>query len=249
MLYVLKIAYFSKAFTLSKDIERIFFYFSSEVDTLAQFTTAINRFTALMMPLKQERMLLNDKLFQIWSPMVSTWCCILIICLSALSVFIQVQMYSSDLSVLLMVYNSHKLFLIICSLIIIFIPIFKSLYKSKSDNSNSKVDSLSDTNLRKQRAEKQLLYETIFICFWKGINLVANTIYPKASFSLFYMDLILTIIDCSLFISNVGGFIVLLFISSAVRKGFKKAFWMEKDGGSVSTVSTFTVAKKTRTAK
>ncbi|KAE9546630.1 hypothetical protein FO519_010158, partial [Halicephalobus sp. NKZ332] len=192
------------------------------------FTTAINRFTALMMPLKQER---------IWSPIVNIWCFILIFCLSVLSVFIEVQLYSSDLSALFIIYDSHKLFLIICSLIIIFIPIFKNLYKSKSDNSNSKVDSLSDTNLRKQRAEKQLLYETIFICFWKGINLVANTIYPKASFPIFYMTLIISIIDCSLFISNVGGLIMLFFISSVAKKGFKKAFWMEKDGGSVSTVT------------
>ena len=150
-----------------------------------------------------------------------------------------------------LLYNTYKLILIIISLILIFIPIVKHFLESRSAaNPNALFTNASkDTNSKKKKAEKQLLYETVFICCWKAINISLNTYYLSGIESCFLDSLFLLLIDSSIYISNVGGLIMLLRISSVFREGFKQAFKIWENKKVVSISMAFSSNKKTTIGK
>ena len=113
------------------------------------------------------------------------------------------------------------------SMIITLIPTIKDLCRSKSSNRSNyalSVDASVDRNLKKQKAERQLLYITVFISFWKTVNIAANTVFFITESSLFSSQLLSFITDFSTFTSNIGGLILLLIFSSVTRKASKRAF-------------------------
>ena len=103
---------------------------------------------------------------------------------------------------------------------------------------------LVGTALKKRKAEKQLLYETVFICFWKSIAVILNILYSGGGMSSFYMALFLLMIDICTFLSNVCALILLLFISSVARRGFLQAFDTKKNRTHVTVSKAFTNVKK-----
>ena len=141
-------------------------------------------------------------------------------------------MRSNRLAVLFLIYSSHRLILIICSITFILIIITKSLCRSKlSNNMNITLfnSPSSDKTLKKQKAEKQLLYETIFVCFWKGVNGTVSSSYYAVELAPFGEFLLTLVMDLSVYLSNVGGLIVLILISGVARKGVKQAFRMRRN--------------------
>ncbi|KAE9551876.1 hypothetical protein FO519_004898 [Halicephalobus sp. NKZ332] len=239
MLYILVTWIWSESLSdFYDDTGFIYFSFCAEVDTLCQLAIAMNRFTALMMMLKHE---------MIWSTIVTFSFLIVIPCLSALLTYGEMKLYYITTNSTIAFYDSHKLILIICSLVLILIPVFKDLCKPASENSSNSivfVNSSMSTNSNKQKAEKQLLYETIFTCFWKSVNIINYAVYTQIETSYVASLSMSMVMDFALIVSNVGGLVVLPFISSVARKGFKHAFRIGRDENSVSVVTGFTTVKK-----
>ncbi|KAE9547583.1 hypothetical protein FO519_009204 [Halicephalobus sp. NKZ332] len=214
-----------------------FFTFNLEVDTLSEFFIALNRFTALMIPLKHDR---------IWTSTVTFRCLILIPCLAGLLIFGWYELASLNFFVCAIISCFYRVGSIMVSMIITLIPTIKSLCQSKpmySSNPTLHVNALVDANLKKQKAERQLLYITVFISFWKTVNIAANTVFFIADASLFSSQLMSFITDFSTFTSNVGGLIILLVVSNVARKAFKQAFGIEKNEKSVSISTVFSTVK------
>ncbi|KAE9551877.1 hypothetical protein FO519_004899 [Halicephalobus sp. NKZ332] len=219
----------------------LYFTFSPEFDTLCQLAISFNRFTALIMPVKHDRM---------WSSTITVFLLLFIFCFSAMLSFIQNRFYDvNNYSTIPTVDASYRLLLLLVSLIIILIPILKDFYRSKSMNSNSASNASTDTGFTKHKAEKQLLHETIFVCSWKGVNVISFIIYINTEPSIFRTFLTSVIMDSSIFISNVGGLIFLLFISSVARGGFKKAFWIERNRKHLSVITVPNVNNKSTSTK
>ena len=159
----------------------------------------------------------------------------------------ELEIYFNSSTAIYVIFDAHKLILIISSITLIFIPVIRDLYKSKfirKSNSISPNNVPIGTSVRKQKAEKQLLYETIFICFWKAISVILNILFSGAGISTFYEQLFLLVIDICTFLSNVCALILLLFISSVARRGFKQAFGIEQNKNGASASMAFTVVKK-----
>ncbi|KAE9548067.1 hypothetical protein FO519_008719 [Halicephalobus sp. NKZ332] len=237
ILYVLQNIYWIKAvIDINFDIGMSFDTFSLEVDSLCHVVIATNRFTALIIPLKHER---------VWSSTVTFSILVVIPLLSIALAFGEANIDGKGIIAINLLYDSHKLVLTFCALILVLVPILKSFYQSKFTSSISIFSSgfLSTTSLRKQKAEKQLLYETIFVCFWKAVNIVSDTVHEEVKLPYFNVHLLNLIVDFSAFISNVGGLIVLLFISSVAREGFKRAFRFKKDGNSIPVITSLAQAK------
>src|SRR5690606_22683196 len=120
-------------------------------------------------------------------------------CLSALTAFIEYELVGNYLTTLFIIFSSHRTVLIFCSMIIILIPIGKNLCQPKTKNNSHPS---SDTSLKKQKAERQLLYETIFVCFWKGVNNVTDSVYQLILITRFRGYLLTFVMDSSVFLSN-----------------------------------------------
>lgn len=161
-------------------------------------------------------------------------------------------MYHASSIIIIAFYNFHRLVLLACSIILILIAVFKDFCRRESiENPNSIlfVNSSMSTHLNKRKIERQLLYETAFVCFWKTIDIIFDTIYSQTKTSYITSSVMAVIMDASLFISNVGGLIALLFMSSVSRSGFKQAFSVEKDGRSISFSTRFSMVKRSMSLK
>ena len=159
----------------------------------------------------------------------------------------ELEIYYNSSTAIYIAFDAHKLILIVSSIILVLIPVIRDLYKSKFIGNSNPISSNNipvGTSVRKQKAEKQLLYETIFICFWKAISVTLNILFSGAGMSNFYKQLFLLIIDICTFLSNVCALILLLFISSIARKGFKQAFGIGQNINGTSITMIFTVVKK-----
>ena len=160
---------------------------------------------------------------------------IFIPCLAGVLIYGWYRLASYDFFLCATISCFYRVSFILVSLIITLIPTIKSLCLSKPKNSsNSTVypNILTDWNLKKQKAERQLLYIAVFVAFWKTLNIAANTVFFVAELSFFSSELLSFITDFATFTSNVGGLILLLIISNAARKAFQQAFGIQKYGKS-----------------
>ena len=147
------------------------------------------------------------------------------------------KLYSVIGSITTIIYTVYRLTLIVVSMGLILIP-------TNSSNSVSFMNSSVNTNLKKQKAERQLLYLTIFISIWKTINIITEIMFNVSELSMFTSSLMTFISDFSGFISNIGAVILLPFMSNIAKTAFRQAFRIKKDEASVSTVTITTVSRK-----
>ena len=177
--------------------------------------------------------LINNNLFQIWSSTITFSLLVIIVILSVGLNHLKVKLFLSD-SPIYFAYDCHKTALIICSFIITLVPVMKNSCKPKHTASITS----AATNATR-RAEIQLLYETIFVCFWKILNAAAIIVgtMTQPSLTYFTMDLVNFVGNGALLMSNVGGLIALLIISRVFREACRKAFWLEKAKVIISSTS------------
>ena len=191
-------------------------------------------------------------IFQIWTPTVTLSFILIIPPLSALLTYGEIKLYHAGSYIMIAIYNFHRLFILAFCVILVLIPVIKDLCTRRStENLNSIlfVNSSTGKAVTKQKIERQLLYETMFVCFWKTVDMVVDTIYYQTSTSFVVSNAMGFVMDASLYISNVGGLVALLFISSVSRTGFKEAFSIQRDGKSISISTRFSMVKRSTSVK
>ena len=152
---------------------------------------------------------------------------IIIVCLSILSAFVETKLTYMNIFWITIGYGFNRLLLILCSVLLVIAAVVQDLCCSKFNNnikSTSLFVSSSNNAFNIRKVEKQLLYETAFICFWKTINIFITSVSAVSVKFGMVSALFGIIMYGSLFISNAGALIALLFISSAAKDGLKRAF-------------------------
>lgn len=124
----------------------------------------------------------------------------------------EIELDIQEFTIIHTIYDSHRSFFIVIPVILVTIIFCRNCFSNRI---------LPHTLTEK--AEKQLLYETIFVSSWKFVNLVVYLVFINIQNTDFTNVCLPMIADLSIYISNVGGLIFLFFVSTLVKNGFKRA--------------------------